>query len=103
MTSYLTNTLQRCKINNSFSEWAKIYAGVSQESILGPLLFNIFINDMFLFLQKCDITNYAGDRTIYTSDKHVSTIVDSLRHDFCLNGLTITSWFVTQKNVYLCC
>ena len=79
MRSYLTNRLQRCKINNSFSEWAKISAGVPQGSILGPLLFNIFINDI-LFLQKCDLANYADDSTIYTSDECVSTIIDSLSY-----------------------
>ena len=64
--SYLTNRLQHCKINNSFIEWAKISAGVPQGSILGPLLFNIFINDIFLFLQKCDLANYADESTMYT-------------------------------------
>ena len=73
MRSYLTNRLQRFKINNSFSEWAKISAGVPQGSTLGQLLFNIFINDICLFLQKCDPANYADDSTIYTSDKRVST------------------------------
>ena len=77
MRTYLTNRLQRCKINNSFSEWAKISAGVPQGSILGPLLFNIFINDI-LFLQKCDLANYADDSTIYTSNKRVSKMIDSL-------------------------
>ena len=55
MKSYLTNRLQRCKINNSFSEWGKVLAGVPQRSISVPLLLNIFLNDIFLSLQKCDL------------------------------------------------
>ena len=69
MKSYLTNRLQRCKINNSFSEWGKVLNGAPQESILGPLLFNVFLNDIFLSLQNCDLANYADDSTFYTSDK----------------------------------
>ena len=61
MRCYLTNRLQPCKINNSFIEWAKISAGVLQGSILGQLLYNIFINDIFLLLQKCALANYADD------------------------------------------
>ena len=87
MGSYLTNRLQRCKI--SFREWAKISAGVPQGSILGPLLFNIFFHDIFLFLHKCDLTNYANDSTMYTSDKRVSTIIDSLTHEFTI----LSKWF----------
>ena len=69
MKSYLTNRLQRCKINNSFSEWGKVLNGVPQGSILGPLLFSIFLNDIFLSLQECDLANYADVSTLYTSDK----------------------------------
>ena len=58
--SYLTNKLQRCKINNFFSEWAKISAGAPQGSILGPLLCNIFTYDI-LFLQKRALTNYTDE------------------------------------------
>ena len=89
MKSYLTNRLQRCKINNSFSEWGKVLNGVPQGSILGPLLFNIFINDIFLSLQKCDLANYADDSTLYTSDKSVSNIMNSLSHDFTI----LSQWF----------
>ena len=71
MRSYLTNSVQSCKINNSFSKWAEIFTGVPQGSILAPLRFNIFINGIFLFLQKCDLTNYVDE-----SEKRVSTIID---------------------------
>ena len=84
MRSYLANKRQRCKIYNSFSEWAKISCGAPQESILGLLLFNIFINDIFLFLQKCDQANYTDDSTVYTSGKRVSTIIDYLKHQFTI-------------------
>ena len=72
MRSYVTNRLLRCKRNNSFSEWVTTSAGVQQESILGPLLLSIFIYDIFLFLQMCDLANYADDSTMYASDKRVS-------------------------------
>ena len=89
MRSYVTNRLQRCKINNSFRERKKISAEVSQGSILGPLLFNIFINDISLFLQKCDLAIYVDDSTMYVSDKRVSRIIDSLSQEF----LILSKWF----------
>ena len=70
----------------------KISAGVPQESILSPLLFNIFINDIFLLLQKCYLANYADDSTMYTSDKRVSTIIGSLRHEFTI----LSKWFYNK-------
>ena len=43
----------------------------------------------FLSLQKCDLPNYAGDSTLYTSDKSVSNIMNSLSHDFTI----LSQWF----------
>ena len=73
----------------AFIEWEKVLNGIPQGSILGPLLFNIFINGIFLSLQKCDLANYADDSTLYTSDKSVSNIMNSLSHDFTI----LSQWF----------
>ena len=89
MKSYLTNRLERCKINDSFSESGKVLNGVPQGSILGPLLFNIFLNEIFLSFQKCDLGNFADDSTLYTSDKSISNIMNYLNHDFTI----LSKWF----------
>ena len=49
LNSYLTERMQRVKMNDQFSSWLDIVVGVPQGPILGPLLFNIFFCDMFLF------------------------------------------------------
>ena len=49
INSYLTEHYQRVKINDQFSTWLDIVVGVPQGSLLGSLLFNIFLCDMFLF------------------------------------------------------
>ena len=100
MKKYLTNRLQRGKINNSFSEWEKVLNSVLQLPILGPLLFNIFLDNIFLSLRKCHLVNYANGSTLYTSDKSISNIMNSLSHDFTIlsNGSTIISWFLTLIN-----
>ena len=51
INSYLTGRKQRVKINDQFSSWKDILFGVARESILGPLLFNIFLCDNFCFVR----------------------------------------------------
>ena len=62
--SYLSDRKQRTKINSSFTTWHDISGGVPQSSILGPLLFNININDIFFCIQDIDIANFVDANSL---------------------------------------
>ena len=66
--SYLTNRKHRVRINSSFSEWLELLLGVLQGSVLGPILFNIFINDLLFTVNGSSICNFADDNTLYVCD-----------------------------------
>ena len=65
MQSYLSNRKQRAKINTAYSSWEEIYFGALQGFILGPLLFSIFICDLFSVMNKVDFGSYADDNKPY--------------------------------------
>ena len=63
LQDYLTNRKQRTRVDSFYSSWEKILSGVPQDSVLGPLLFNIFMCDMLLMLKTTSFTSYADDNT----------------------------------------
>ena len=87
--SYLTNRWQRTKINKSFSSWSELLQGVPQGSVLGPLLFNIYINDLFWLNEQTYACNYADDTTLYACDKNLESVLLNLEHD----SLLAIDWF----------
>ena len=87
--SYLSERKQRVKVNGSFSTWRETMIGVPQGSVLGPLLFNIYLNDLFTFVRDAQICNYADDTTIYACDSNIEGVIATLESD----ALKIAEWF----------
>ena len=63
---YLHQYLQITGVNDSFVLWKDIIAGVPEGSILGPFLFNIFVNNIFFFVDTAFLVNYVDDTTLFS-------------------------------------
>ena len=87
--NYPSHRKQRTKIGSSYSDWYEIVRGVPKGSILGPLLFKIFVNDLFLFIEKANTCNFVDDNTIYSCTKNLQTVLKNLKHDM----INVLKWF----------
>jgi len=79
--SYLSNRWQRTKINTSFSSWTELKLGVPQGSVLGPILFNIYLNDLFWFFEFTNACNFADDTTLHACNIELKSLLQNIEHD----------------------
>ena len=79
--SYLTNRTQRIKMASIFSDSTNIVKSVPQGSILGSLLFNIFINYLFFFSRKYEICYFADTSSFYFRGMNLDNIFTNLTQD----------------------
>ena len=78
---YLRNRWQRVKIHYSFSHWEELLLGVPQGSVLGPILFNIYLNDLLWFVNEGEVCNFADDTTFYCCNKDLKILLENLELD----------------------
>ena len=93
IASYLDNRTQRCYVNGYLSKPQKIDYGVPQGSILGPLLFLIYINDLPNCIEKSTVRMFADDTTLTVSGTGLPEIEPKINHD--LNN--VHKWLLANK------
>ena len=89
LADYLRHRQQRVKTWTAKSSWRKLAKGVPQGSILGHLLLNIFINELFLFIENCTQYNHADDNSMSYS----STTLQNVMSNLCFDCEITTDWF----------
>ena len=78
--SFLKNRKQRTVLNGQCSQWGDISAGVPQGSILGPLFFLVYINDLAINL-KCTVKLFADDTSLFTVVQEPTAAAEDMNHD----------------------
>ena len=93
--SYLKGQKQCVRINNSYSSFQEVMSSVPQGSVLGPVLFNFYVNDLFLFINQATLYNYADDNTLAYFSKNVRDLVNTLQKE---TGIAL-SWLEQNEMI----
>ena len=93
--SYFTSRKQHFKINSTYNSWLDVKSGVPQGSVLGPLLFNIFINDIFYAIEASEICKFVDDNMIYALSHNAESKIAKLETDI----YSTLKWFESNSLV----
>ena len=93
LASYLQRRKQRTTVNGSYSNFDDIITGIPQGSLLGPLLFNLHICDLFFGIGDLDLTSYVDNNTPYTFSSELNVALKKLRN----YTIKIFEWFHNNR------
>ena len=95
LRSYSDSVLNRVKIKDLTSDWKRLVFGCPQGSSFGPLLWNLFQNDMLFHINNANLSMYADDHQMYVIGKKHDVVVQSIK----IQGKQALSWYKpTQKS-----
>lgn len=93
---YLSGRQQRVKIGDTFSNWKGVIRGVPQRSsVLGPVFFNIFINDLFYWVTQCKLHAYADDHQLHSSNVDPVALGDCI----CREVRVANEWYRSNRMI----
>ena len=93
--SYLKRRKRNETIENFYSNFLTLLSEVTQGSILGPILFNLFLNDLQATLKMSELYNFADNNTISTASKNMSNLIQTLEKE----SETAVDWFNQNKMI----